>query len=1762
MANETKTGEVEEHGRIYYVEPNDVYGLCNGIPVTPDYTDLCIGFDLRVMTVPRDGYVSGEKVNIVDGDKSRKETFHIFWTSYSGDTKAEDNRVSFSRGTEYGDFNYLTTYYTDINFNDFSDSEIIEGLGVESVNISFESYYTPTIKIRFIDVRGATLFGRQEYTHVGDTVTKDSIWGCLFTFPYPKFSLQVKGFYGHPVTYQLTCLDFRANFNSNTGNFEIDMTFVGYDYGILADIPTSYLLAAPHSKYYGEEYWNKHVSSSEWKLSDGTQPVKLTEISKKIGSMIRGMDDGMNYGESDDSDGSDCLDKENGLKFLKKAAVSYNNVVKRIKKIRTTNDDLLFSFTAGGELYYCLTKQGKDFWEQIKKDSILFYKNIEEYNNNCGSSGKLQSDSLIFGNTITENTEINSDDSPKVKKIDNNTYTFSTGLKTKNGYDVTINLSDYSSVESFSNVINIYETYLEAGGVQVIPLGKTKDIISQKENELSSVTETYSELTDEQSEFLNRLRAKTIYDAAGFLPTIENVFKIIMCHLETFIHMVYQCKSNIERQIIEGKRTPNKLGLKGFEFSDASKKNEDISFVPAWPAVSVNEDKGENGTAIYDSVNTIGWVGKFKGETEWEEAKLIEGLSSAWKEASAEAESVTVTQATVPAKIVCIPSDLYCEMFPEVAAKNPVALGEYLGIRAAAVLGVGGYGSRTGSSASDAGKIDAMNMVSRNGKDAVIKNLTNRADWKTKIKETAISPYTTNKDERMYVDSVGCESNNTRILTEDGDNYRYTYTEKIFDRTNENPDGDEKQGYVPIVEGGKDTVMSNSGIFSENVVTYAGKKCRNIKVKLNSNGCVDKVVYCCNSRDILSSSDDSVSTSTLDKYENPSMFSVIGGMDTSYVSRCSEQIELLKGETLAIGGYEDSEESWRKTLLEGVWNIDSYSDFLNGDSLHRYVIIDDSPINLTTRVDDCKTVNVFRHPFYYAQNDNENIEEIEASKLILFLTSAGFDFRNTCKVFSESKKRHSFVKMPYGAILLMGGMLWRAKRDKDCFYFPSDYKPFNDHKKYTTVVTSLSVKEYKVVSVAYVPKSEYNPSLFFDFNFIVDIAVKNRLIKEFEYFLNNIWANIKNSCELMNNGKPYGYNSYKDYINSFKTDAYNTQTEAFVDQFNHGSVPIMMDKEVFVTFGAYETIDYRNSAVSFSKNAWDKYIDSFCAKVEEIVKSEDKHDGDGNGSLLTTENDLDIKLAMYMYLKRIWDAWFMMASPDQFKVEKYMSHFVFMDSFYRNIGTILHINPEILHKYLTDVDGKSMLFQLLASITTDHNCHFFGFPDYFGFGNNDSKSNIDDMMPKERIAGMFKPIPFNDMSKMETSNRFVVVLTYTQNGELADTNGYGNTGFDIIDAYDNEEVFPEVFNTPSVSKELDGKTAEQVRIERYGYPIPSFGVPFGRQNQSIFKNVNVSMSNPIATEQSINALSMIADKGGSSDKVVCFYGQDLYPVYNGYSYTCTVEMMGDAQISPLMYFQLMNIPMFKGTYMIYSVTHTMKPGDMTTTFKGMKLSKYALPYAKGWFTVPRIMADGNGKLFGDVDNRGYDYHLTTTEKAKLISNGKGITRNPVEETQAITEGWVEFLRVKIHIKGDIVPNEIEDVNYKYKTLKVNKWLKDDIEKIFKKIYNVTYNGKYFVIKSVNCYSHRLTNGSGNDIYLSYHAYGAAIDINGTSDESNDNLNPYTYRTSAGSDDNIRIRTTNHEVVKIFLNRDDDLPHGAWTWGGTWRKHDYMHFQYS
>ena len=123
--------------------------------------------------------------------------------------------------------------------------------------------------------------------------------------------------------------------------------------------------------------------------------------------------------------------------------------------------------------------------------------------------------------------------------------------------------------------------------------------------------------------------------------------------------------------------------------------------------------------------------------------------------------------------------------------------------------------------------------------------------------------------------------------------------------------------------------------------------------------------------------------------------------------------------------------------------------------------------------------------------------------------------------------------------------------------------------------------------------------------------------------------------------------------------------------------------------------------------------------------------------------------------------------------------------------------------------------------------------------------------------------------------------------------------------------------------------------------LVGFNVDIGPQNQGVFSNFSVSQEQGLATAEAIRQLNEMANLGGN--RAASTQSNSLFNVYKNRSYTCTVEMMGNAMIQPTMYFNLRYVPMFSGPYMITGVDHSISQGSFQTRFTGVRQPVANLP---------------------------------------------------------------------------------------------------------------------------------------------------------------------------------------------------------------------------
>ena len=131
----------------------------------------------------------------------------------------------------------------------------------------------------------------------------------------------------------------------------------------------------------------------------------------------------------------------------------------------------------------------------------------------------------------------------------------------------------------------------------------------------------------------------------------------------------------------------------------------------------------------------------------------------------------------------------------------------------------------------------------------------------------------------------------------------------------------------------------------------------------------------------------------------------------------------------------------------------------------------------------------------------------------------------------------------------------------------------------------------------------------------------------------------------------------------------------------------------------------------------------------------------------------------------------------------------------------------------------------------------------------------------------------------------------------------------------------------------------------FGDSVFSFNINFGIQNQTIFNNIDIDTSEIKETGESLRLIDDIFKKKDSATPIL--QKQNLFNVFEQRAYSCTVTIpFGNTCIQPTTYFELKNVPMFDGVYIILEVSHKINSNTnkLETTFKGTRIRRYIVPY--------------------------------------------------------------------------------------------------------------------------------------------------------------------------------------------------------------------------
>jgi len=634
-------------------------------------------------------------------------------------------------------------------------------------------------------------------------------------------------------------------------------------------------------------------------------------------------------------------------------------------------------------------------------------------------------------------------------------------------------------------------------------------------------------------------------------------------------------------------------------------------------------------------------------------------------------------------------------------------------------------------------------------------------------------------------------------------------------------------------------------------------------------------------------------------------------------------------------------------------------------------------------------ISLFGSRLYYEQTD-------EKAKAILFLHTfpwkglvgegterdkSIFDMNEIIRSFNE---RAGFISVPKLWVCFIGGMLWRAQQTNDPIKFYKTNTNGDIIESFLPNFTSNyknsypSVKQYLLFEK---PRLNQLGMLFAENGKYknLDVAllnlpdqVKNEFISVFESFVNIDWPSIYNNLEIidgsgsdlvskynfitnLNNGvitssgdKHYANtekiksNFPKNFDNYIIFTPYYTAGNNNQNQYRNNlwlelrdDAAINQDlislykEEIFIANTNYRIWNNKPQSDDFlnrkdfdvDKKSLDTYIkilvNKFSGNTESVGLNEEEQ---LKQEIFGTVSDKLIKLQLYKLCKNIYDKWiggvknpgsifFQCESTDSNTQQiNLIDSFRFLDRAFKDIGDTLAVNPFPLMDYLTD-NVNSSSYDLITSLLSSNNFNFVPLPNFINYRDQNSLDSI------------FKTFPTYDNFKNSTYGpTFICTYIGEASNSLDFTNSeYLNDGFDLSEDLTDA---PEDFNSALGENDL---------------PVTAFKVVYGQQNQNLFKDIVLDQSEFSETLESQQIMEDISQRGNPKYRTIG--GQNMYNIWSVRSYKAEIEMMGNVMIQPMMYFQLDNIPMFHGAYMIIKVTHSIKPNHMSTNFTGVRIKR-------------------------------------------------------------------------------------------------------------------------------------------------------------------------------------------------------------------------------
>ena len=1523
MAEEEKDVNVEQVGAgLMLVDPNP-----SGRNVLPA-EDMFIYVSLTAQERNRGVVTIGENENEFDESRFGEIEFVA--------TEVKYNQAGEPMKDIMGDVkSYATTNYTNIGgIQNTFGSGLLEGFGITSINVKYNTSLIPQVDIDFTDIRGSGLF---------DVIEQDnrkSPYSVFFKMPYPIFNLTLKGYFGKPVEYCLNLVNWTSKFDPGTGNFNISANFVGFQQAFLADITIGDIIgtvnteaglknlldlpltvgtvkeggetgsgqiATPQLDEFVKDLSKLQIDLEELKIENtiykelqvlNTQQKKLEDIRGFIGRPL-GKANIDTYKNNESA--PPYLSQLNSPLQISSSSIKSQNLTsfKNYLSIR----DLLFVKTTVNssvdnymnDLYDKVNDYVKFYGDNstvlnandnIAKKSVNGAQINSEYwkfsENNNGESVDYEQFKLTFaggGNTTTLTLESFIDELKKPDSIlkSNNPKEYA---ECNQNFDVSgITINNYSQDLNDNKPGNKNSDFSNSDVGFVLDFRAIRMMVNDMLITLNK------EKKKKEEKLLKELN-DALSVRLGYKPTIGTVFQIICNNAQAFLATIYDIGRSAELQNRARQKALERVAVN----SDIQLK-EEFDFksqtIYAFPSVFVKKDGGfvekyigsedifpPDDQESRNAFPEIGFIEDLIKALLVEEKKLLNITKQINK--AKRSSSGDDTDNWIPNNPIDYKNNPFylLNSSQSKSAEGAEKLYEkFISILVDRFIILTQYSNST--KPSTYGGFDGL-LANISFVDDRVKNILytflNDTDNNDKIKEL--------RDKRLK------ELNSTIYQDETGDDKIYHISNpkgSFIIMGNSNKGREILKNNVTLTEEQKDTEYER--IYVDKKVIDDSKE---NYIEWSSRG---KLITANQSYNVFNTKTKDRLVSKLDK----------GKID----------FIIDNDITLLDGGINPNNNPAPNTPTE----TDTINLYLNSKF----------PLN---NIDNTQKAELLTNSKLYQNNTSE------LSKALLLLSTLPFSVFDNIQFpeVSNFTQPACVVTLPKYFLLYIGGTLWRQNLSTDPIIWDDSIysgSTIPTQQQYITPLWSSNQRgdiESQLLNLPTQTKS----------NFI-------------NYFTN--WVNSGD------------FTKFANAVIEYSDDDLLTTSE----KFDKGtSVVSFLKKEEKMIVVSTGVLNITPSSSKFSDNGFSDYFNQFKLKFKgSLVENKDKTTTNSEKDDITKNMD-SLKQSAFNSIKNVYDRW-VAGNTSKEKLAfnacandgtPLFDYFRFVDRGFNDIGDKAIINLESVITLSENLTTNVYFF--MSKLLRDSNFLFQILPNYINYKD------------PEEVSTMFKPI--TNISDRNTSSGPTYLCIYaggaSQVLNIEEQNRYTfkNDGFnldfppsDISAKKVSDKRAERQKNRKEKNLEKRNKRREErgkapiVRPSGEGINLVGFRVSFGTENQTVFKSVSLNQQEHKDTAEYHKTLTDLIDKRGGTSR--SYQGTDLYKMFRARSYTCNVEALGCMNIQPMMYFQLDNVPFFEGAYMILNVTHNISPNHMTTSFTGVRQSKYLTPVVDKMTTFLNIGLD-------------------------------------------------------------------------------------------------------------------------------------------------------------------------------------------------------------